>query len=122
MKYLKQLCCVALLSIASIASASERGITLINPFEVPADKLEETIAYWELARDFLQQQPGYISTSLHQSIADDARFRLINLAHWESAEAFMKAAKKMQAEAGLPRIDGLIPNPGLYTVIREDEE
>ena len=120
MKYLKALFCVIVLSIASVGIASDNEITLINPFEVPANKLDETILFWEQARDFLQTQPGYISTSLHQSITDDARFRLINIAKWESAEAFIAASKKMQAEAGLPKIEGLVPSPGLYKVIRED--
>lgn len=109
-----------LISIATPAFASDEAITLINPFEVPADKLDETITMWEQARDFLQKQPGYLSTALHQSISDDAHFRLINIAQWESVEAFMAATKKMQAEAGLPRIEGLTPNPALYTVVRKD--
>ena len=68
----------------------------------------------------MQTQPGYISTSLNHSITDDVHFRLINVAKWESAEAFIVASKKMQEEAGLPRIEGLLPSPGLYTVIRKD--
>lgn len=92
--------------------------TLINPFEVPADKLDEAILMWEEARDFLKQQPGYISAALHQSVAPDARFRLVNIAKWESADAFRAATQKMQAEANLPRIEGVSGGPALYTVIR----
>lgn len=102
------------------ALSSNEPLILINPFEVPAGRLEETIAMWEQARDFLQQQPGYISTSLHQSIKPDARFQLINVAKWASADAFMAANKKMWAEAGLPKIEGVMPNPGLFTVIRRE--
>ncbi len=107
-----------MLSMVSNSFASEKVITLINPFEVPENMLEESIAFWEQARDFLQTQPGYISTDLHQSIIGDARFVLINVAKWESAEAFMAAAKKMQAEANLPKVEGLMQNPALYKVIR----
>jgi len=81
-----------MLSMVSNSFASEKVITLINPFEVPENMLEESIAFWEQARDFLQTQPGYISTDLHQSIIGDARFVLINVAKWESAEAFMAAS------------------------------
>ena len=102
------------------ALSNNEPLTLINPFEVPEGKLEETIAMWEQARDFLQQQPGYISTALHQSVKSDARFQLINVAKWDSADAFAAATKKMWAEAGLPKIEGVVPNPGLFTVIRRE--
>ena len=100
--------------------SEENAIVLINPFVVPADKLDETITMWEQARDYLQTQPGYISTALHQSLVPDATFRLINVAKWESAEAFQTASKKMAAEADLPRIEGVVADPSLFTVIRRD--
>ncbi|MDE0097754.1 MAG: antibiotic biosynthesis monooxygenase [Gammaproteobacteria bacterium] len=96
------------------------AVILINPFTVPADKLNETILMWEQARNFLQKEPGYISTALHQSISPDAQYRLINIAQWESIEAFMAATKKMGSEANLPRIHGVRPSPALYTVVRRD--
>lgn len=102
------------------AMSGKTEIVLINPFEVSTEQLDETILMWEQARDFLQTQPGYISTELHQSLAPDARFRLINVAKWESAESFQAATKKMQAEANLPRIEGVIASPSLFTVIRRD--
>lgn len=96
----------------------QEGITLINPFIVPAGKLSETILMWEQARDFLQQQPGYISTALHQSVTPEAQYRLINVARWRSAEAYKTATRKMREEANLPAIEGVRPAPQLYTVIR----
>ncbi len=100
--------------------SDEKEIVLINPFEVPADKMDETIVMWEKARDFLQDQPGYISTALHQSMGPEAKFQLINIAKWQSMAAFQAATHKMQAQGNLPRIDGVIPNPALYTVVRRD--
>ena len=100
--------------------SNESTIVLINPFVVPADKLDETIVMWEQARDFLKQQPGYITTALHQSLEADAQYRLINVAHWESAEAFVTANEKMKAEVDLPRIEGVTNGPALYRVIRGD--
>ncbi len=100
------------------AGDGETTVTLINPFEVPAGKLDEAIRLWEQARDFLRQQPGYISTELHQSLSPDAPYPLINIAKWESVETFKAATGKMRTEANLPRIEGLRPAPQLYTVIR----
>ena len=95
-------------------------VILINPFEVPTGRLEETIVMWEQARDFLQEQPGYISTELHQSVSPGTRFQLVNVAKWESVDAFTAATTMMRAEGSLPRVEGLIPNPALYTIIRRD--
>ncbi|WP_375750079.1 antibiotic biosynthesis monooxygenase family protein [Vibrio sp. HN007] len=96
------------------------AVTLINPFIVPVNKLDETIAMWEKARDFLQQQPGYISTELHQAISTDSEYQLINVAKWKSAKEFKAATKKMHASGEIPKIDGVKYRPGLYKVIRKD--
>ena len=109
-----------LIGASVVKGATNTSVVLINPFEVPEGELDATIAMWEQARDFLQRQPGYRSTALHQSLASDARFRLINVAEWESAEAFMAASKKMQSEAGLSGVDGLVASPALFRVIRQD--
>ena len=42
-------------------------LTLINAFEVPPGDAENFIAAWEKTRDYLQTQPGYIDTALHQA-------------------------------------------------------
>ena len=104
---------------STMKKTESRHVTLINSFEVPTGKLEESIKYWEACRDFLKVQPGYISTKLHQSIKDDARFLLVNVALWETPQAFMTAANKMGKELGVQPPEGLKPNASLYTVIRE---
>ena len=104
---------------STMKTIESKHITLINPFEVPTGKLKESIKYWELGRNFLKTQPGYISTKLHQSIKDDTRFQLINIAIWESSQAFKNATTKMHKKFGAPPVEGLKANPALYTVIRE---
>ncbi|UWR48156.1 antibiotic biosynthesis monooxygenase family protein [Phaeobacter inhibens] len=105
---------------AAAAQAEGGTVTLINVFEVPEGALQASIDYWKLSRDFLQTQPGYVSTALHQSIAPDAKFMLVNFAVWESAEAFKAASAKMMQTAGIAPVDGLKFTPGLYTVIETD--
>lgn len=112
--------CTVLFTFGANANQQTENVTLINSFIVPADKLPETISMWEQARDFLQKEPGYISTALHQSLSPDAQYLLINVAQWESVETYKKATSKMRAEANLPRIEGVKPNPFLYKVIRRD--
>lgn len=94
-------------------------VTLINSFEVPAGKLQASIAFWESCRDFLKNQPGYVSTKLHQSITSDAKFQLVNVAIWTSPQAFVNATQKMRHELKAPPVEGLKPNASLYHAIRE---
>ncbi len=100
------------------AMTERTPVILINPFSVPEGKVEEAISFWEAGRDFLAQQPGYISTKLHRAITPDAQYQLINVAEWESIEQFKAATTKMQALPDLPRVDGVTYGPALYDVIR----
>lgn len=104
---------------SAMKGTESEHITLINSFEVPNGKLEESIEYWEACRDFLKDQPGYISTQLHQSIKEDAKFQLVNVAFWETPQSFIDATSKMRKELGVPPVEGLKPNASLYTVVRE---
>ena len=72
------------------------AVVLINSFEVPAEDAEQFIAAWEQTRDYLETQPGYIDTSLHQALASDAEFQFVNVAHWA----------------------GYRPHPALYRAVR----
>jgi Antibiotic biosynthesis monooxygenase len=47
-------------------------LTLINAFEVPGDQAEQFIAAWEKTRDYLETQPGYVDTALHQAVMPGA--------------------------------------------------
>lgn len=103
----------------NMESNKKTHITLINPFEVPEGKIEESIVYWEACRDFLKKEPGYISTKLHKSIKEGSKFELINVAVWESPKAFTEASQKMAKELGVLPPEGLKANPSLYSVISE---
>lgn len=109
-------------ALSSLAASADNkaSVTLINAFVVPLGKEAEAIEFWEKAAEFMKRQPGYISTQLHQSIAPDAKFGLINVAKWESAEAFKEASSALRRKGGLKPVEGMIPNPSLYTVIRTD--
>ncbi|MCS6622337.1 antibiotic biosynthesis monooxygenase [Roseibacterium beibuensis] len=96
-------------------------VTLINVFEVPEGRLSETISAWEAARDYLEEQPGYVSTELHRALAEDARFALVNVAIWRSVDDFMAASRAMAENDLFPEVEGLGVNPALYRVIEGAE-
>lgn len=113
----------ALFLITGPASSSDTGkapVTLINAFIVPADKEAEAILFWEQAAEFMKRQPGYVSTALHRAILPDAKFKLINIAKWESVDAFKKASVALRTTSGIKPVDGVVPAPSLYEVIRTD--
>ena len=120
----KLLAIIAALAISlgtahAFAGEPAKNVVLINTFIVPIEKIDEAVAMWEQARDFLQTQPGYVSTKLHRALSPDAKYLLINVAEWKSPDAFKAATASMRKEADLPQIAGVIPGPGLYTVIRQ---
>ncbi len=100
------------------AMTKSMPVILINPVTVPEEKLDEAIKAREAGRDFLAQQPGYISTKLHQSLSPDAQYLLINVAEWETPEDFQAAIAAMRVKAEFPPVKGVVPAPALYKVIR----
>jgi len=92
-------------------------VILINAFEVPAGEDDKFLASWESSHDFLRTQPGYLSTRLHRSLAPNADFRYVNVARWESAEAFRAATAQPEFRAQTPPYRF---HAALYEVIRED--
>lgn len=109
---------ISILILILPTTAMAKNIILINPFEVPKGQETEVIIYWEAARDFLKQQPGYVSTELHRTIQPNARFHLINVAEWESIETFKAATSKMREELKQKPIEGMKFYPGLYDIVR----
>jgi len=90
---------------------------LINVFEVPAGQDEAFLEGWERARAFLATQPGYLSTRLHRNLSPSADFRFVNVALWQSAQAFQAAiCQPGFANATIP----FPSHPSLYQVMRED--
>ena len=97
-------------------------VVLINPFTVPEGKSEEALKFWETARDFLKDQPGYVSTNLHQSITQGSTFEFVNVAVWESDTSFEQATNEMRRyfrENGIVAPKGVVNAPALYEVIRQ---
>ncbi len=101
---------------------SKRGgigvsVVLINPFEVPEGTDDEAfLRGWQRAADFMQRQPGFLNSRLHRALRPDARFRFINVAEWESPQAFQAAVtseefREIAKDAG-PSF------PALYEVVR----
>lgn len=105
--------------LSKLGWGKDRGeyVVLINTFTVPAGKTDEAVAMWEKARDFMREQDGYISTRLHISLDEGARYRLINIARWRSAEHFRAAANALRQSGVIRPVPGVRGSPHLYKAI-----
>ena len=111
---------LAVLSIfVSNAFAQDNKVVLINVFEVPATQEAEVMQTWIKSKEFLEKQPGYISTRLHKNIDPNGKFRFINVAEWASPQQFQGATKAMN-ESAVPKMpDGVRFSPGLFKVVAQ---
>jgi heme-degrading monooxygenase HmoA len=93
------------------------SVILINPFEVSArTNDDEFLRGWERAAEYMRRQPGFVSTRLHRALSPDARFGFVNLAEWESPQAFQAA---VSSEEFREIAKGAGPgSPALYEVVR----
>jgi heme-degrading monooxygenase HmoA len=94
------------------------SVVLVNAFEVPDGQEERFLADWQHAADWMRQQPGFLSTRLHQSLDPAAEFRYVNVAEWESADQFRTAATAPEFQR---RTSGMNvrAHPALYRVVSE---
>jgi heme oxygenase (mycobilin-producing) len=95
------------------SATGTEGVTLINPFEVPADADERFLAGWNQARELFAAQQGYLGTRLHRSLGP-ADFRFVNVVRWSSPLMFARALQRPE----LQRMTAAIPfasHPALYT-------
>ena len=93
-------------------------LTLINAFEVPGEQAGQFIAAWEKTRDYLETQPGYVDTALHQAVMPGADFQFVNIAHWQTAEDFLAAIQSPGFQESAAGLAGYRLHPGLYQVVR----
>ena len=91
---------------------------LINAFEVPPGAEEEFIRGWEATRDYLETQPGYGKTALHQAVSPDAEFRFVNVGEWQSPQHFQDAIQSEGFRKVAAQLAAFRPHPGLYKVVR----
>jgi heme-degrading monooxygenase HmoA len=102
----------------------DRPVTLINVFEVPAAQVEEFITRWRVRAKIMASAPGFRDAQLHRAVSSQARFQLVNVAHWDS-QADLHAA--LGSSAFQDRIQALRQdsdmqfsgNPATYDVVAE---
>ena len=91
----------------------ESPVVLVNMFQVAEEDIPQLLQAWEADANWMKQQPGYISTQLHQGIAGSTTF--MNYAIWESVEAFRNAFSSPDFQAHFAAYpDSTIASPHLF--------
>ncbi len=90
-------------------------VTLINAFEVPIGDEPMFLQRWKRTSEQAEVKPGFIETKLHRALRDDARFLYVNMAVWESEEAYHAAFKSIDVHE--KKILSVHANPALYKVV-----
>lgn len=116
-----------------MASASERTaphngpVTIVNVFEVPAEQVEKFIAWWRTRAEIMAAAPGFRDARLHRAVSPQARFQVVNVAHWDSKAAHDEASGSAAAQDSLRALREdphmrVSANPAMYEVAAELRE
>jgi heme-degrading monooxygenase HmoA len=97
--------------------AQEVGpVTLINTFTVDPGELDQLLQAWAADAALMKAQPGFISTQLHRGIGGSSV--LVNVAVWESVDAFRRAFSNPEFQAKLGDYPPTtVGSPHLFTKI-----
>jgi heme oxygenase (mycobilin-producing) len=98
--------------------SGSQPLVLINAFEVPEDREDEFLRGWEATRDYLQTQPGYVGTALHQAVSPNPDFRFVNVGRWESLQAFQHAIQSQGFREASEALAEFRAHPALYQIVR----
>ena len=97
---------------------TDSTVMMINVFEVPVPESDQFLYRWKDNVGMMAQQPGFVRAKMYKALADDARFRFINVVHWASGEALAAARQNPEWRAAVQRMmdDGLTvkANPMVY--------
>jgi len=114
---------------SSISSLSEDinpegagAVTFINIFEVPVEQIDTFIAHWRGLAKIMSTAPGFRNARLHRAFSSQTRFQIINVANWESPQAWEAATANPEFQDGLRALahDAEVQfsaNPALYEVV-----
>ncbi|KUJ65780.1 monooxygenase [Streptomyces albus subsp. albus] len=96
------------------------GITFVNAFELPAERVDEFLPHWLARAELMSKAPGFRDNRLHRAVAPDTRFQLVSIAHWNSPDAWRAAAHDPRFQQHLSASpDYADANPALFRVAAE---
>lgn len=94
--------------------SDQSPVVLVNIFQVAEAEVPALLEAWAQDAAWMKQQPGYISTQLHQGIAGSTV--LMNYAVWESVAHFRAAFNHPEFKRALEQYpSSAVASPHLFT-------
>lgn len=102
-----------------MTTSADESVTFINVFEIAREDLEGFKAGWRELAGIMAAAPGFRGAKLHEAVSGETRFQLVNVAHWDSEQAWRDAAANPDMQAAARRVGAdpaqrAVHNPGLY--------
>ncbi|WP_308311175.1 rhodanese-like domain-containing protein [Streptomyces sp. GbtcB6] len=69
----------------------EDRYVVIIPIEIDDDTENEYLELWQDAADLMAAQPGFLRTYMFRTVTPESKFRLVNVAEWESVSYWAAA-------------------------------
>ena len=92
-------------------------VVLIDTFDVDPAQVDAFREIWSQVSAVMERRPGFIHTRFHRALGGT---RFVNVAEWESADAFAAAIASPEfQEASRPLATLATMTPGLYDVVYE---
>lgn len=91
------------------------SVTMLNVFVVPDGSEDEFLANWRETTSVFSKNMGLIETHMHRNTGEgggDPTFKFINIATWESPEAFRDAHVAYQPAE--EKMTGVKFHPAIY--------
>lgn len=96
------------------------GALFVNAFELPPARFVEFLEHWRGRAQHMVRAPGFRSNRLHRALDADTRFQAVNIAYWDSAQAWRTAGENplfRQRLAAAPQF--FVAHPAVYRVAAE---
>jgi hypothetical protein len=97
--------------------SSPEPFVLINAVDVPEGSDEEFVAAWQAARASLETRPGYLGTTLHQTVTREAEFRFVKSLAGGPPKSFRPPPRSDDFRAAGAGLASYRSHPGLYRVV-----
>ena len=97
---------------------AEEQVHAIVAYEVSEVDADRFLDSWERANEFLREQAGHVSTTLHRATSANPDFRFVNVSCWESADAFRAATQNLEFREKSGRLEAFPIHAAVYGVAR----
>jgi heme-degrading monooxygenase HmoA len=91
------------------------SVILINAFTVPVQESDRFLERWRDNARVMSGRPGFRRARMHRARHDDAELRFVNVAEWDSEDAWREAQASPEFRASAQR---LLADPELHVTAR----